>query len=444
MLATKQIIFIIKIMKRYLLALGVIGFGLCSAPVYASTEPILIGAVQTESLVSTDDEYILVVNNSAIAKNVTGWHVQYFSASAANFTSPSRNVVLNGTIAAHGTLLLAAGQPNINASFSPGMASIGGHVRVVSGSGVSEVQHDVFGWGTAVHPEAFAASVAAQGQVYSRKRSADALYIDTNNNSVDFISGITSTPTLPEQTGTTNSPHTAAAPLQITELLPNPASPATDANDEFVELFNATSETANLSGYKLQTGNSYSYSYIFTGGSIAPGEHKAFFASQTHLTLSNTSGRARLLSNLGTTLSETNAYGKADSGKSWAISDGVWAWSTTPTPNSENTITAPEVAAATNTASGTAKTKAASTVKATGAAVKKIATAKAAKTTVTTDKKTYQNPASDKQPLPMNPFILVGVGVIGLGYMIYEYRDAIINRYAQFRRNRTLRRTTRS
>ena len=189
MLATKQIIFIIKIMKRYLLALGVIGFGLCSAPVYASTEPILIGAVQTESLVSTDDEYILVVNNSAIAKNVTGWHVQYFSASAANFTSPSRNVVLNGTIAAHGTLLLAAGQPNINASFSPGMASIGGHVRVVSGSGydmagnVSQWTASVFKpyQGTTATEEIFKPKVAVTGSAADNAmKVADFVSIDAD------------------------------------------------------------------------------------------------------------------------------------------------------------------------------------------------------------------------------------------------------------------------
>lgn len=48
-----------------------------------------------------------------------------------------------------------------------------------------------------------------------------------------------------------------AAHISITELLPNPAAPATDDADEFVELFNGSDEPVRLRGYKLQTGNSY-------------------------------------------------------------------------------------------------------------------------------------------------------------------------------------------
>src|SRR5665647_2562673 len=98
-------------MKRYMALLCMICWVLLPPSVYADTEPVLIGAVQTESAASADEEYILLVNNSAAQVNVTGWHVQYFSATTADFGSPSRNVALGGIIAAHGTLLLAAGSP---------------------------------------------------------------------------------------------------------------------------------------------------------------------------------------------------------------------------------------------------------------------------------------------------------------------------------------------
>jgi hypothetical protein len=45
-----------------------------------------------------------------------------------------------------------------------------------------------------------------------------------------------------------------AAP-QISEVLPNPTPPATDAEGEFIELYNSNNNIFDLSGFSLQAGN---------------------------------------------------------------------------------------------------------------------------------------------------------------------------------------------
>lgn len=94
----------------------------------------------------------------------------------------------------------------------------------------------------------------------------------------------------------TTATNATNAGLQITELLPDPASPLTDANDEFVELYNNSPVAATLVGYTLQTGANYTYSYKFTDTDVVPAYgYAAFYSSATKLALSNTNGGARLL-----------------------------------------------------------------------------------------------------------------------------------------------------
>ena len=455
MLAIKYSVHIIKTMKLHLAGVLLIITLLFPVGVHAQSNDVLITAVQTESAVSATEEYMVVTNNTAFAVDVSDWHLQYFSATAANFNTPTRNIALSGSLPAHGQFMAASSGYKATAAqvfFGSTLASAGGHVRLTSGSGTSEVQHDLLGWGTAQHPESMAVAALAKGLVYTRKQ-VNGSFIDTDNNAADFDDGAGAVaPVAPTPSGsdTTAPAAGATAQVDITELLPDPAAPATDANDEFVELYNPGSATVSLTGYKLQTGSKYSYSHVFTEGSLAPGEYKAFYSKDTNLTLSNTAGKARLLDADGTTMSETADYGAAPTGSSWSFYDWAWAWTSAPTPDAANGPPA-AVAAKTTTPAISAVTKAANTAKATttnakvaGATTTKAAAAKAPKAAAATTNKPYSSPTADNKSLPVNPLLLAAVGVPLLGYMVYEYRHDIANRFAKLRRHRSLRRQTRT
>lgn len=253
-----------------------------------------------------------------------------------------------------------------------------------------------------------------------------------------------------------NPPDTTLMPPLITELLPNPAPPATDSADEYIELYNPNDQPLNLSGYKLQSGNGFSYSYTFPSLNLAPHEYKAFYVTETGDVLSNSGGQARLLDPNGVVIAQTNLYDSANDGDAWAFVNGAWQWTTSPTPNEANELVLPVLKVAaikpaatkTNAApkSSAAKPAAAkaATPKATTtkAAAAKTASAKAAKTTTPADRQVYQDPA--EAPPALHPGILAGVGLITLLYAVYEYRHDVFNYYRRFRRYREVRRATRT
>ena len=454
MLAVEQIINIIKFMKRYIFSVGVLLLALVPVPALATSQDVLITTVQTESATSATEEYIELVNNSAANVDITNWHLQYFSATTADFSTPTRNIALKGILGPHASYIVAStGYKTIvaQAFFGATLASAGGHVRLTSGSGVTEVQKDLLGWGTALHAESSPVSVAAKGKVYSRKQ-VQGSYIDTNNNALDFTNGSEPTPTpnptpSPTPTPTVEPTTPLLASPEITELMQNPAAPATDQNDEFLELYNPNTSAIDITGYKLQTGTNNTYSYTLPTTILKAGEYSALYSVKTGLVLSNTSGKARLLDTKGVTLAETSAYTKAPAGSSWNQIEGDWQWSTTPTPNAANTITTTQADGTISDPTATSVSKSPKVPKQKSVAVAGTSTSKSAKLPKSgsvTPKTAYSAPSSDKKTLPLNPLLLASVGVLAVGYMLYEYRHDIANKFAQLRRNRSLRRTARS
>jgi hypothetical protein len=234
--------------------------------------------------------------------------------------------------------------------------------------------------------------------------------------------------------GTTPSPT-----VLITELLPNPASPQTDENDEFVELYNPGTEPVSLDGYKVQTGSNYTYSFTLDHQNISAGGYLILTSGATGLTLSNTAGRARLLDPAGNVLSETDPYENADEGAAWAFIDGKWGWTAAPSSGATNIFTA----------LSTASTKTTPTKK---AATAKVATAKTASTSVkaakTTKPKSTTTASSGtsgtSSKAPLHSGILAGVGGLAVLYGAYEYRGDIGNQIYKLKRNRANRRANRS
>lgn len=374
----------------------------------------------------------------------------------------------------------------------------------------SIVTHDAVAWGNGNAGEGgIAAPYTVEGKSISRVVTVDGLVQDTNNNFLDFhiadtptpdatneaptLPAVTSvnlldaneTPSLPESSGDSQSvlglPNTASAPEQtvvaepappsaqpgpstegtdvqlpvpaknisnllITELLPNPASPVTDSEGEFIEIYNGNDQEVSLRDYKLQSGLKSSYTYTIGDVAIASGTYKVFYSKDTQLSLSNTSSKARLVAPDGAVISESGVYTTAKDGMSWSFSDGQWLWTEQPTPGADNILfTAPDAKSATAAA---VTSKVSPKTPATKTAVKKDVAPKVPKTTKTSTKtvKTpkstasskvravYKDPAKVDLKSPIHYGVLAGIGSITLLYAIYEYRTDFQNRLFQLRR----------
>jgi hypothetical protein len=237
-------------------------------------------------------------------------------------------------------------------------------------------------------------------------------------------------------TGTIPEPDIGLAPPQITELLPNPNGSGADASDEFVELYNPNNVSFDLSGFKLSTGLTATHSYIFPAGtSVGPKSFQAFYSDDTNLTLSNSGSEAFLFDPLGTQISETDAYGTAKDGQAWALANGSWYWTTTPTPNSSNVISSSSSSSKTTSSKSSAKPKTSSTKAA--AKVKAASTAKGSKGSATSSNTI--TPLASKTT-SLHPRVLAAIGLLVILYAAYEYRHDLANQLYRFRRYREARR----
>lgn len=123
--------------------------------------------------------------------------------------------------------------------------------------------------------------------------------------------------------------------LQLTEILPNAI--GSDTGNEFIEIYNPTNQTVDLSLYSVKTGVDSDKSYAFPiGSTIGPGEYRSFSDSLMKFTLLNTSGRVVLTAVSNEMLGDTGVYDSPGDGESWALIDGVWQYTNQPTPGAAN------------------------------------------------------------------------------------------------------------
>lgn len=393
-------------------------------------------------------EFIEIYNNTAADIDLSGWRVQYASATKTDWNSPFRNIALNGLIKNHDYFLLTSSgylSDKSNLTFSSALSQSGGHLRILDKAGLLQ---DQIGWGNAAMPLGIAIPAPASGSSLSRLTNSLGYNLSLDNNT-DFAQSLSPTPlldniiTLPAveiddngsgsavaQPDTTPPVKVEYAPIQISELLPNPAPPQTDSKDEFVEIYNPNLFDVNLNGYVITTGLNSTYKYAIKNLVLSSQSYFVFHSSDSGITLSNTSGKAQILAPDGTVIDETSPYEKAPSGQAWIFIDGAWGWSATPTPGAENIFTEPTFV------------KAAST--------KKIAKT----TTVKTTKRKSATPAKSKKkkankpniPLAstttppdsgaIHPLILASLGSGALLYALYEYRNDLANALYKFHRYR--------
>jgi hypothetical protein len=218
----------------------------------------------------------------------------------------------------------------------------------------------------------------------------------------------------------------------LSELLPNPASPQTDKDDEFIELYNPNDTVFDLSGYVLEVGLTTKKRYTIAAGTkLPPRAFLALFSADTNLALTNSGGQVALVDPLGRTLATSEVYGAAKDGQSWVLANADWQWTTKPTPNAVNVVSAPAVkkTVAKKTNAGTGVKSSAASSKLTSSEAEKDVEQAAAVAATTA--------------VPLHPGVLALVGLSALLYGAYEYRHDVANRLYQFRTNRAARRALR-
>lgn len=460
--------------------------------VLAAEEPVfstvLITELQTTGINEQDDpvltnEFIELYNASDQTIDLTGWNLQTAAASSSNWQNVSLTPALNDVLEPGEHLLISSNSYLAEAdhTYAAKLSQTGGHVRLVSPDNstpyIGDVMiHDLLGWGTAAHAEGgHSAPSVEEGHSLKRRLDENANYVDTNDNLNDFVDSDSPFPEFsqsdlpaeepavleeeepveepeeePEEVLEEEQPEEPEAEVEsstteeqellnplITELLPNPASPATDAEDEYVELFNPNAEPFLLENFKLQTGATFGYTVTFDDQIIPAQGYLLVYSKDTNLTLSNSSGDARLLNAAGEVVAEVDGYNDAEEGLAWAQIAGTWQWTATPTPSLPNLLATP---VATTLKSKT--TKSAAKKSSTKKAAKPKAS-KASKTIAETERAIYEDPLEDGVITPVHPSILAGVGIAAVVYSLYEYRYDLQNRLERFRRYRTTRRAAR-
>lgn len=225
----------------------------------------------------------------------------------------------------------------------------------------------------------------------------------------------------PELTITLPAADIGLAAPQISEVLPNPAPPQTDADDEFIELYNSNAKDFDLSGFILQSGTTTMHKYTFPAGTIiGPKQFKAFTSSDTNISLGNSGGQVSLMDPDGNVLGQTDIYADAKDGYAWISADGLWQWTTLPTPNAINKVAVP---------------LSKSDSKSSGAASKSTAKGKSSPAIASAAGAAGEAPVSK-----LHPAVLAGIGSLAVVYGLYEYRNDLANQLYRIRRYRASRR----
>ncbi|MEO6077733.1 MAG: lamin tail domain-containing protein, partial [Candidatus Andersenbacteria bacterium] len=155
-------------------------------------------------------------------------------------------------------------------------------------------------------------------------------------------------PTLtPTITPTSSIPPSPTAPpvyssnIYINEFIPNPI--GDDSKLEFIELYNSSSETVDISGWSVDDiADGGSAPFIIPAGAEIPGhEYVVFYSDQTKLSLNNDSDHVRLLKPDGSVQGDWS-YETSKEGYSYnRVDDGDFQQSVRITPGEENIIELP-------------------------------------------------------------------------------------------------------
>lgn len=286
---------------------------------------------------------------------------------------------------------------------------------------------------------------ASQDSPSEQNQSLESADMTNQPNSSDATQEITNASDELPQSGAIQS----YLPIYLNELMVDPATPLTDAHDEWVELYNPSNQSQNLQGYTIVAGDTTVYKHTFPSGAvIEPMGYIVVTSADTSLALANGGSVVKIVDPTGVVIDQT-AYDTAVTGQTWAKnSDGLWVWTSTSTESAPNIITQPtaQKIVATALAAKKATTKAKTTAKkvttSKTTAPKSAAATKVTKVKSSKDTAIYE-PATVPAPSPMPAWLLAVLGILAVIYSGYEYRFDITNKIHQLSANREARRINR-
>lgn len=390
-----------------------------AAPVQSAADTITITELLPDPASPQTDaqnEFIELFNSSSEAVTLTGYTIQIKSVTAANATTRPLPEV---SIPAGGYLVVTSSQAGFALSNSGATVSLLGADGAVSGASVTYPKAVTgaawalgpAGWSWTVVPTSGSANtIVAPTPVPVKTTSA------TGSSSAS-IASYQATASASETSLSPSGPQNYGA-LMLTELFPDPASPQTDAADEYIEFYNAGSTPIDLTGIIVKTGTALGTKHALKGGSIDPGAYIALKITDTKVSLSNSGSSIALFSPEGEPIGATVTFPKATAGSAWARDGENWSWTTTPTPGTANHLT---VKAGTSKLDASAQPSGKSFASATGlapAASKAAALAKSA------------GEAAASPSASWLIFTLLGLTLV---YCIYEFRYDLQRIYHRLR-----------
>ena len=120
----------------------------------------------------------------------------------------------------------------------------------------------------------------------------------------------------------------------ISEIFPNPE--GGDREDEYIEVYNASEETVDLTGFSLGDGSSRRYT--ITQGLVQPGGYYVVRRETSGIALNNTGGDRAVLYDVASRVVDIVVYtGSAEEGESYVKNEqGAWVWTYEVTPGEAN------------------------------------------------------------------------------------------------------------
>jgi len=138
------------------------------------------------------------------------------------------------------------------------------------------------------------------------------------------------------------TPETAPEPainyptgVVINEILPSPDGP--DETNEYIELYNNSTNQINLAGWKLQDGQGTQTTHTFGQTTMAANEYLVLKRPDTNILLNNDQDIIQLLFPNGKVVDIVN-YAKAPTKQSYNKTASGWQWSGIATPGKKNVI----------------------------------------------------------------------------------------------------------
>jgi len=365
----------LKKIRLLFLGLIVLAGSACVTPTHASSAyPVLITYIQASGSTGAKEELIVLHNNAMVDIDVTDWCLRNKASVAfacladdASATG-AKQFILPGygsaTVVSHEYAVeheLGDTRPSfvyeVTNQSSGSIVSSADSISLVTADG--EVA-DTWAWSWTGTPPATKAwgrlLLLPSPELYATGNdAADWSYIlwrELPQSSI-FVRMVNTPPgeeggegETGEETGETNTdPDTDTPgspggsntpfPVQVSEVFANPA--GADAGKEFIELYNTDTTTSQqLDSLKLKIGGTTPKWYVFPNDTIiAPGGFLVITDTDLGFSLVNATGGVQLYDG-DIPLGERVEYISPKDDMSWALINGTWQYTSTPTPGKAN------------------------------------------------------------------------------------------------------------